>query len=458
MARGRSWRAGVVGGLVVLLLAAACRQLVGIDDAPPTDLGAMEAGLEGGLEGGADAGACGIAYSGGCGACVTANCCTQAKACSGEPACDAYASCLAGCAGGDEACRARCALDHPPGSSATTAELEACLAGPCAAPSKCDLSCGSIVAVLAPPDDAATACATCVSGSSACGSALLCQQSVDCIELAQCFLACGPGFDCHEACNDQHEAGVALFDLFANAFTASCATPCASGDDWTCVGHVTPPTALYSETTVTLDLAIFGESTPVQGLQVSACPADPPGCPSPLDTETSDDGGHVTVTVGQIVNSLGFTGHYEITSPDGGYQPEVFYLSFPLRESHVEVGVQTMLYSGALQALLQGFDIPEGDGGALALVAYDCVNIKSPRVQFSTSLGADAGLRTLYLFQNSLSTTVTQTDLSGAALIANVPAGPVEVYATPVGLTQPSSHLPVNVEPGKITVVYLFPD
>jgi hypothetical protein len=117
-----------------------------------------------------------------------------------------------------------------------------------------------------------------------------------------------------------------------------------------------------------------------------------------------------------------------------------------------------MLTSGTLQLVLQGLGVPAGDGGALALVAYDCINFKSPGVQFSTSLDADAGLRTLYLEGNNFSTTATHTDLSGGALIANVPAGPVEVFATPLGLTQPSSHLPVNVEPGKITVVYLFPD
>jgi hypothetical protein len=348
-------------------------------------------------------------------------------------------------------------LEHAPGGSTKTADLEACLATKCAAPSACDLSCGSIAALLAPPD-AATACSTCVNGSSACASALRCLESVDCFELGQCILACGPGFDCFEACNAQHDAGAALLTPFVNEFTGSCATPCAAGQDWTCVGHVTAPTALYAQTTVTLDLAVFAKSTPVQGLLVSACAADTAGCPSPLDTEPSDQGGQATVTVSQIVNSLGFSGHYEITSPDGSYQPEAFYLSSPLRESHVEVGVTTMLPSGTLQQVLGSVGIVEGDGGALALVAYDCVNFKSPGVQFSTSLGADAGLRTLYFDNTGFSPTATQTDQSGGALIANVPAGPVEVFATPVGLTQPSSHLPVNVEPGKITVVYLFPD
>jgi hypothetical protein len=120
--------------------------------------------------------------------------------------------------------------------------------------------------------------------------------------------------------------------------------------------------------------------------------------------------------------------------------PEVLYLSFPLRESHVGIGLQILVAPASFRALLESCGIGGGNGGYLA------------------SLGADAGLQTLYLEGMSFSTTATQTDTTGTAIIANVPAGPVEVFANPVRLGRASSHLPVNVEPGKVTVVLLFPD
>ncbi len=431
----------------MLVLAAACRQLVGIDDAPPTALD---------LDGSPEAGACGVAYGGECGACLTASCCNEATACADDPECSAFESCLAACAAGDDACRAQCSVRHPIGLSTAAAELQACLVSHCMA--RCDLSCGSMAALFTPPD-AAGACVSCVRASSACGTALACQQSVDCVELDECLVSGSPGLDRTQACSTQHEAGAALFGPFLVQFSGSCATPCASGNDWACVGNVTPATALSSQTAVRLDLGIFGTSNEAPaGVQVSACAAATPGCPSPLDTATTDDDGHATVKVDQTIGRPGFQGYYEISSPGGGFVPELLYLSFALQESQVEIPLPSLIDPASFQGVLAGFGIDAGTGGSLALIAYDCLDAQSPGVQFATSMGDDAGLRTLYVANGSFSTTATQTDTSGMALIANVPAGPVDVFAKPGGLSGASSHLSVNVEAGKITVVLLFPD
>src|SRR4051812_14786666 len=91
---GMVWRRllGVAIALgAALLLAPACRQIVGIEDRP------------------APPHCAGVGFpEGTCAECMAASCCEPALACASDAACGVRFACLAACDGGDEACRAAC--------------------------------------------------------------------------------------------------------------------------------------------------------------------------------------------------------------------------------------------------------------------------------------------------------------------------------------------------------------
>ena len=435
---------------VVITSAVACRQLVGIGDQPPTSTAAA-------MDGGADAvdgaaGACGLAYQATCGSCVMASCCQAATACSSDLVCAPYVNCLAGC-NGVASCEAQCLIDNPVGDSSKVVAILACLARSCE--TECDLPCGNLATALAPPD-AASACSKCIAVAD-CDAAQACAQSTDCVALGECLVACGPGFDCAEQCLDSNEAGAATFNSFGALFNGTCATQCANGNWWSCVGHVTPPTALVTSTTVTIDAVAYAGG-PVAGLQALACNTSDFGCQYSLSDGGTDMAGQVSLTVPQSVGGAGFEGYYQFSSPDGGTVPELVYLSVPLREATVHFTVY-FISPLVLQGVLSHLMVTQGSGGYLGVVAHDCFDNTAPGVQFSTSAPADAGVQIFYEQNGQPTPGATMTDPSGMALLTNVPAGTIDVVATPSDFGgQPASHFTVNVEDGKVTYVLLFPD
>jgi len=439
-------------GVVLLVLAAACRQLVGIGDQPPTGTAAATDGGIDATDGAA--GACGLAYQATCGACVAASCCDAAMACSQDPVCAPYSNCLAGC-NGVASCESQCLIDNPVGESSTVAAMFRCIATSCER--ACGVPCGNLATAFAPPD-AATACSKCIAAQD-CKAAQACAQSTDCIALGECLVACGPGFDCSEQCFLANEAGAAVFDPFNTSFTGTCAAPCAYGNWWSCIGHVTPPKAQVASTTVTIGAYSEVSGAAVAGLQALACRGADLGCNSPLSDGGTDLGGQVSLTVPQSVGSPGFDGYYRFWSPDGGIVPTLGYLSSPLREATVHFAIPVISPTD-LQKVLSGLGVTQGSGGYLGLVAYDCFDNKAPGVRFSVNAAADAGGAQIFYLQGSLFTSgTTMTDPSGAALVTNVPAGTVDIAATPSNLGgQSSGHLTVNVEEGKVTFVLLLPN
>jgi hypothetical protein len=118
-------RAALVIAFAVAIGAAAlastsCRQVAGIEDAPPEALATR---------------VCGVSYgSNACASCANTSCCSESTACAGDTACSAYEDCLGGC-NGDPECRSQCTIAHP-ASTPEVSALSACLA------SKCDTACG----------------------------------------------------------------------------------------------------------------------------------------------------------------------------------------------------------------------------------------------------------------------------------------------------------------------------
>jgi hypothetical protein len=94
------------------------------------------------------------------------------------------------------------------------------------------------------------------------------------------------------------------------------------------------------------------------------------------------------------------------------------------------------------------------DPSASFLIAFvdDCGSTLAPGVQITTNPPYPTA-REIY----GLSNTLTATDSNGFASFAALPAGSIDVIATPLALGKASSHHTVNVRPGWVTDVGMFP-
>ena len=182
------WRVGTVGVVAIVALAAiggglSCRQIVGVTDNPPTDLTTS---------------ACGLRYgTTTCTSCASASCCNEATACAASSVCVAFETCLADCSQGDFACRARCQIDRPVGTSSEVSALSACLVSHCE--NDCGLTCGALAGWAVEPDTAVAFQNCMASTSSSCARARACARSPACDAVVRCLAAC-PTDDCVTTC------------------------------------------------------------------------------------------------------------------------------------------------------------------------------------------------------------------------------------------------------------------
>lgn len=434
-------------------VALACRQIVGIGDAPPAD----------------PSSACGLPYgSASCGSCVAAHCCDPSSACAADPTCAAYASCLGSC-DGDMACRSRCTLDHPVGRSAAFSAISACVAASCDV--ECGLGCGALGPVISTPD-AAASCEACLA-TSACTDERACASSVDCDAYQRCLLTC-PQYDCNEACARAHDAGSALYGPFATDFKA-CAADCAFGHDWRCVGHVSYPAATSPTTTIHVVAADYFSGAPVAGVSVSACASMDIACSPPAvpPVKTDPEGGATLNVPLQPSNMLssGYSGYLLLDPPtgDGGaadYVPSLLFATFPVTEPQYDLtghrGGNPEIANGsipmatrdeflnALPKLLGTTQDPSL--GAVGVYVSDCLTSPAADVRISIDSPADAGLEVRYVGGGSATSAKY-----GAGVIFNVPPGSIMLTATPLDLGKPASRATAFVQAGAITGVEMTP-
>ena len=125
---------GIIVGAILPL--GACRQIVGIEDSPQTNIVTTAGGIEFGTSS--------------CAGCAQKNCVAPATACSQVAPCAEYEDCLGTCKG-DADCRAKCTADHRFGVGSTTelSKLSSCLASNCEA--DCNLGCGEVAAYFITP-------------------------------------------------------------------------------------------------------------------------------------------------------------------------------------------------------------------------------------------------------------------------------------------------------------------
>ena len=294
--------------------------------------GSMDAGVDTGA-------ACGLEYgTRSCASCVSAHCCPESSACAADPACAPNAACVGACAG-DPTCRARCTLDSPPGNSTEGPALTACLAAQCEG--ECGLTCGGVSngsSYGGVPPDAAAACQGCIAANG-CDEARACGASVDCDALRLCTGVCAT-FDCLEACDSAHDAGLALESALANITGGPCAVACARGADWSCVGHRSWPRAPSSDTvTMTIQVKDYGSGSTLPGVDVSVCDRNDVDCSSAVAHGSTDATGSVVLQVPNRVDMgfMGLDGYVQVLSPDDAVAgpkivPYLYYWGFPLSE------------------------------------------------------------------------------------------------------------------------------
>jgi hypothetical protein len=222
----------------------------------------------------------------------------------------------------------------------------------------------------------------------------------------------------------QYPSGTKPFENFETCLRSACSDACAFGSDWSCVGHVVEP-ATTAVSVAIVSAAVDAESfAPLHPIHWRLCGGYDPDCASPEDQGTTSDGqidSSKAVTLGGS-----FAGYLELDDPSGGYLSSI---------THADPGITTdatpllsfMVSRSAASTLagLLGVTLDTSRGMALVF-GYDCAGRSAPGVTF-TSTTLDSTARVFYFNGKLPSTSATQTDASGLAVIVNAALGSHEV-------------------------------
>ena len=377
-----------------------------------------------------------------CQACLDQECCSQSAACAASPACAAYEGCVIPC-GTDDACRARCTLDHR-AASPEIAAMDQCLASHCQTP--CGVSCGLTGSGTSP--DAAAACAECIVARD-CDKAQACATSLECLEILGCEGTCATP-DCQAACPDGLDAGAALASALTQAFAGTCLEACEYGKHWDCVGKVTNP--LPKGPQVALDVSVSTGQAALGGVTVLACNLG--SCATPLANGTTDATGHVVLTL--PLGAGGFTGYLALSA--AGYEPEQFFFAYRLSEVRSDLQLY-MFTSATLAGLVGAAGVTLDPARGVVIVGTGDCDFQAAQGVAVQATGTDGQTKVLYLLANQiLSATATVTDAPGVAFLVNVPAGTIGLTAEPGAIGRTSSQGSVLVSPGTVSYVSLVPN
>ncbi len=432
-----------VFAIATFAVAAACRQLVGIGDAPPT-------GSSGGLadsgvpEAGRDGPACGIEYAPEtCGACLASSCCAQATTCSGSAACSALEGCLGPCAG-EPTCRARCLQQHRAPNDPAVPDLESCIVRACA--SACNLTCGGVAEAADP--DAAVACQTCYQ-SQGCAAAQECIADPRCAAALFCDLerATPPDDSCLSLLDD---AGVDASTL--ENVSSACSGSCEFGASWSCVNHVTWLAGVSGDLTIELKVLDGVTQMVIPGVSAKVCNLSDVGCIAPTASGVTGSDGIVELVQSADAGPVLSSGYIDLS---GGITPEVFFWSFPINPSPATMTViaVTPAETSALLAYLQV--TPQPGTGFVYAYGIDCFQIAGQGMTFSI---APSGSSQIFYQQGStFSPGLTATTGVGGALIVNAPEGNLELTASVGGAGGAIGHFPLFVRDGGGAEVWALP-
>ena len=442
MGRGRL-AAFIVGAATIAAATFACRQLVGIGDAPPMGAGSVDSGT---ADAGPDAPVCGIAYApASCEACLASSCCSEETACSGSAACSALEGCMGPCAG-DPACRARCVQTYRAGNDLKTPAFESCLVRSCATP--CGLECGGVAEGANP--DAAVACQDCYR-SQGCAAATDCISDPACATYAICAVeSVTPG-----SCAYLLDGGIDAASPFTTVGFSYCLDACQLNSNWSCAGHVEWPPVIGGELTIQLRLVDTVLQQPVPGVLAKVCNGADTTCQSPTVMAATDDAGTVQLAQYPEAGPIFSSGAY-IDLSEGGILPGVFFWSFPLSQSPVSFQVQTVTPSEVPEVLSAVDAAADPMTGFVVVVGFDCLpSVNGAGMTFT--LATPGVSHVFYEQKGVIDPSATETDNSGTALFVNAPVGSNFVNAFAAAAGGPIGRFPIFVRENSVTTVYALP-
>jgi hypothetical protein len=351
-------------------------------------------------------------------------------------------------------------LDHPATGAAVSA-LSACMANQCE--SACDLTCGGFAGRPFPPSTAA-ACQSCLTQPNACAQTRACATSVGCDTAIRCISA-APTYDLTSACeltdgvdpswdwNPDAGSGSALTQYFVA--TNSCGPPCA-GTDWHCVSKISWPALRSVSTPYTVKLLVraYSSSTPEPGAVVEVCGDTDIDCSTSYAHGTTDANGEVSLPFQNVTAAgsaqYGLEGYLKISRAD--LETTYLYWGFPLSGSVLSTLAEVTTLSEAASLSASVNITPDPTRGTVSVATYDCQDSPAAGVQV-TLAPADSATKSF----STLGASATATDSSGVIIFVNVPAGDVQITATPPGSSQASSHVGANVRPQALTTIVAYP-
>jgi hypothetical protein len=306
--------------------------------------------------------------------------------------------------------------------------MDTCLAQHCA--SECNLPCGAHTGLAASPD-ASVPCGACIQAN-ACAAAEACGTDLACETLYRCEVSC-PTLDCTSQCESVDDAGTQLFQAYGALLLGDCAVACGLGQNWICAGHVSWPQPTATTLSVSATVSDLLSNVPTAGADVKLCAQNDTSCTHPIDEKTTDATGAVTLDY-TLTNTIqgGLVGYLQITS--SSITPGLFFWGFPLSEKAASFGIKISTDgTGLIPEYLNALGVTLMPGRGVAFVgALDCSHNPAVGVHVNIVSTADAGAAGVQILYGvsggvTFSTTATSTDLSGVALLANVPVGPVSI-------------------------------
>jgi hypothetical protein len=274
-------------------------------------------------------------------------------------------------------------------------------------------------------------------------------------------LACHGLTDCQEACGYEHDAGVAVFRSFDADFRGTCRAQCGFGQNWSCVGNITPPKARASETKIESFVRDYLTNVPIAGAEVSVCLTANPTCDTPITApQITDAQGRTTlklppVTVGEKPHDVFLRVRPGTTTLIESHR----YFGQPVSEAVMTwtSGVITEKEFADVEALvaLEGVTV-DRKLGMLTVTVDDCLHNDSSDAVVTSNVDDVPGVVKRYL-RGPPNQAATSTDASGSLFYVNVPIGPVDVTATPSSVGKVTSRKSVLVKPGVIVSLVMIP-
>jgi hypothetical protein len=188
--------------------------------------------------------------------------------------------------------------------------------------------------------------------------------------------------------------------------------------------------------------------TPIADAQVQACDRLDFLCNNPLQQATTDDGGIARLTL-----PGGFNGYYTLVA--NGYIPSLLQRPAQLAPEYSQNG---MVSPTTLTLGEQVVGVNQDNNNAVVIVTLeDCAS--APAVGATVEVSSPATGEQVVYFQDRLPTaSATSTDVTGSAMIFNVPPGSMTVTGYFAGHHAVRAPITALTRSQEITFIQMWPD